>query len=270
MNHTSEGQLQAFLDRELSAQERMAVEAHVAGCHACAAELESLRRAASLVAVAVAELDVPVPVAGAREAVRERAAAASQPIPLDPVARRRPDWTRTVRAALPRAAVLLLVGAGVAAAVPGSALNRLAVAAWAEAKALLGADEVVEVAPAPAAPATGNMGLPPASIAGELRVRLADVPAGTRIVVRWADEAGAEIEGLWWEQPSWDLGPGRLEAIGGRPDGDVTVQLPRGVAEITVDVNGRTYLRRQQGELRYDGPIVERRAAEEVVFRVGG
>lgn len=43
MSHLTEEQLNLYLDNELSTVERAAVEAHLAGCDACCAELASLR-----------------------------------------------------------------------------------------------------------------------------------------------------------------------------------------------------------------------------------
>jgi anti-sigma factor RsiW len=109
--------LTAFVDGELSAAEKAAVEAHLPGCAVCQAQVASLRAAIGTLAALPA---------------LEPSASFEEPVlaALRPTRVRRPHWAR-------RAAVLLVAGGAVAAAlvvVPklglhGASTSELAMAA---------------------------------------------------------------------------------------------------------------------------------------------
>lgn len=65
MECVSEGQLRAFVDRELGAGEAAAVDRHVSSCGACAAALEVVRRDARMVARLIAPEPLPASDTGA-------------------------------------------------------------------------------------------------------------------------------------------------------------------------------------------------------------
>jgi anti-sigma factor RsiW len=109
--------LTAFVDGELTAAEKAAVEAHLAGCAVCQAQVASLRAAIGTLAA--------LPALEPSPAFEEAVLAA-----LRPTRTHRPHWAR-------RAAVLLVAGGAVAAAlvvVPklglrGASTSELAMAA---------------------------------------------------------------------------------------------------------------------------------------------
>ncbi|HEX5725726.1 MAG TPA: zf-HC2 domain-containing protein, partial [Longimicrobiaceae bacterium] len=66
MKHTDEGALQALLDGELTPAQAAGVEAHLASCSACAAELEGLRAARGRLSSALALADAVPPMLATR------------------------------------------------------------------------------------------------------------------------------------------------------------------------------------------------------------
>jgi anti-sigma factor RsiW len=74
MSHFTEGVLQAYLDNEAAADARAQVDAHVAGCSACATRLQELRALNDTFAAAVGVIDTKVLTSGALAEVRARAA----------------------------------------------------------------------------------------------------------------------------------------------------------------------------------------------------
>jgi anti-sigma factor RsiW len=262
MTHAAEGLLQAYADGEVEASVRAELDLHLAGCARCAADLDVLRNADREVSAALALLDAPVRV----EAVPQAWWTVSHKA-------RRPGTYRVLPAVLGRAAALLVVAAGVSAAIPGSPL-RSVVERW------LGGEPDTPAASAPvaapvAAPTTAPV--PPAELrraemtvlplegrvrvliwaAGEaatVRVNLVD---GERVTVHAGGEEGAV---------RFRSGPGRLEVydLGA---GHAVIDLPRSLSQASIEVDGRQYLFKDGAGLRTPGPVTER-GPETILFNV--
>jgi hypothetical protein len=251
--HADDAVLLAYLDGELDDIRRAAVGRHLAGCAACAAELEELRLSAGGLAAALAHADLPAPTDAARAAVARRRAA--------------PAGLRTARRALLRAALLVLGVAGAAAAaVPGSPVRRWIERAVAPAPAPAPAPPVRTAQPEPAAeeaPAAG-VSFP----VENARVRVVIRGAGPALRVRTRVSSGSTVE-VSATGPAaharFRTGPGRVEVVGAEA-GEVLVVLPAAAADATVEVDGAVVLAREGGVLRFPGPRPDSTAAG-LVFR---
>lgn len=233
MTHIDEGRLQAFLDGELHLDERRRAELHLQTCGDCLQELEAMRGRAARFTTAMEALD---------HAPRGREHAIGWP---------RSGRMEAIRRYLPHAAVLLLfVGAGASATVPGSPVREWLVG-------LGDAPAVIEVGQTPAPDAIATPPAPERVEAGvsveaadgavqvlvhdaaELRVR-ATLVDGTRAGVY---AAGGAAEGRFV------TGAGRIEVLG-PTGGELRIEIPRGTATASVKINETEVLRMQDG--RFD------------------
>ena len=260
MMHADEGTLQALLDGELDAARRAAVEHHLAGCGACAADLDALRALRDRFRFALRAGDAPAAVEPARAAVAARSRTGGGAM-------------RQARRALARAAVLVVGAAGIAfAAVPGSPVRR-----W------IGVDgapaPVVPepgLRPAPAAPAAapdpGDDDATAAAVSihpagGGVRVVLSAASPGVQVRARFTDQPMAHVQARGEAAGArFRTGPGRVEVVGAGP-GEVRVELPRGVETAVLEVNGRVYLAREGESTRVLGPV-EAQDSAGVLFAV--
>lgn len=251
--HPDEGTLQAFLDDELTVEERRAVEEHLPGCEECRREAARLRVAAADLGAALSLLDVPVP----------RTAAPPRPAP--------PRRAATF-AALPRAAVLLLgFAAAASATLPGSPVR-----AW-----VTGLFESAAPPPAPtvlSAPAPGPVEAPVAAPPVEAGVSVEPVDGQVRVVLRDASpdlvvravltdggRAGAYATGAAADA-RFGTGPGRIE-VAGAGEGVLRVEIPRAARAATIEVNGALYWTKEGDQLRLAVPAGDSAGAE-VTFPV--
>jgi len=213
--------------------------AHLRACAACAAELEDARVRGSVISDALATFDSPVDVATAKAAVRAR---------LDD---RRPRAARPVgdlRRSIPigRAAAILLVTAGAAAALPWSPVSP-----W----------RTTPTTPT-SLPTSTSQSAPPEGAASTTSVTV-DVTDRIEFVVRSAS-AGSALEVVWrddtaasvaaQEGSSFALGAGRVEVDASA--GAIRIEAPRG-ADLAVTVNGRTFLERSAAGLTVAEPAAE-------------
>lgn len=254
MNHMDEGLLQAYADEELAGHARTTVEGHLGTCLSCHAELDELRSASEELTRGLLLLSDP-------QAEIDQYAVGWP---------RRPGAKRLTRmAALPRAAVLVLaLGTAAAAMIPGSPVYRLINpaprAAQVESAAPPSAAQPIATstaAAAAAAPAEAGVSIEPLN--GEVRVVLR---AGSELRVR-ASIASSPRAGVFATgaaaQARFDASPGRIEVTGAE-SGDLRIEMPRG-AVTTVMVNGRDYLRSNDGEIQLFAPA-DSRADAEVTF----
>jgi len=211
---------------------------HAKECHVCAAELADARMRAATVEEALMTLDAPVDVAAAKAAVRRR---------LDRERSRPQQQSRQIP--FGRAAAILLVTAGAAAALPWSPLSR-----W--------------LSPTAPSPATAPTSLPtspaqaprPADLETTVSMNVVDridvivsgASSGAALDVVWRDGAEALVAAP--RGSSFSLATSRVEV--GATDGAVRVEIPRAAAA-TVVVNGRTYLRRSTEGLSLVEPATE-------------
>ncbi len=226
MSHLEHGTITAIRDGALVTGD---AREHLGGCPRCRAELERAGRRADRIATALAGLDVPVDTASAKAAVRRRLDARR-----DRDSRPERHWRRH----LGRAAAIVLATAGAAYAVPGSPVREIL------------RPVVVPVAPGPTESAATQEAPQEGGIAvsvpdGRIRVLVRDAAPGTEIEVVWVDAASARV--LAAPGSSFSFGEGRAEAT--VAPGPVRVHLPRFAPDVTLEVDGRPYLRRAATEL---------------------
>jgi len=251
MDHAGEGRLQAYLDGELSTAERAVVSGHLSACAACAEELDVLKEASRQLSLSLRLLDSVAP--------------APTPVPAA-LAQAGAERVVVVRRALLRAAgIVLFLAAGGAAALPGSPVREWVRTAWDRGVALLGGAAQEPVAPEAAAE---PIGIDAAPVDGRIRVALTDLPAGTEVRVRLVDSPVAWVEapGAGGKPVRFLRGPGRVEVSGGGT-GLLRVDLPRGVAEARVEVDGRLHVFKVGDALRFAEPGHGEDSAE-ATFRI--
>ena len=277
MNHAGEGLLQAYVDDELTAEEKSSLAAHLDTCAVCEAELDGLRGAGAAVHEALSRLDSPVPLARAREAFAERAQIRRPASQIEFPTRRRGAFGITAASGgLARAAALVLLVAGSAAAViPGSPLRR-----WLEqgidriAAVFTGGrqDAAPAVATTPAAaPAVEETFVPGAEMsvaAAGGAVRIAVQASGGELRVFLVDAATVSVQtDSSAHDASFRSGRGRLDVLNAGTS-TVVVRLPRSVMRATIEVNGVPYLTKDGDQYLTEGPLI-RRSSDEIVFRTG-
>ena len=233
MSHLDEGTIVALRDGSLVTGD---VSEHLSECPQCQTALVSARQRAELIAESLAALDTQVDTEPAKAAVRAR---------LD-ADREGPRATGRARWHLGRAAAVLLVTSGAAYALPGSPVR-----GW--------------VFPGDAGPesvAVVEGRVPETRRDGGIEV---DVPEGPIHVVLTGLAPGSELEVVWIEAmtariaaaagSSFSFAEGRAEAR--VTPGPVRVELPRFALVVSVEVDGRIYLRRTSAGLEIPGPVVE-------------
>lgn len=249
MSHVEQGELQAYLDGEVTTSARAQIDSHIQSCGACAEQLEQLRSAATLFAFMMRGSDAPAPTAAALAEI--------QTVVPD-VPRRRFALTRS---ALTRAAIFMVGFAALAsAAIPGSPVR-----SWlSNALQTVG---VIDKAPAPAvvpavpAPteATANIPTDEAALAiqpadGHVRVILTNVLTGATIRVRLIDGERATVQALGGAtRARFRTGPGRIEVIGVQK-GEVAVEIPRSAWDARVEADGRMLFQKDREKVRVADP----------------
>lgn len=264
MTHATDGLLQAYLDGEIDREAAAELSDHLAGCAVCAAELESLRHVSQQAHAAIGLLTAPPPVLRARAAI-----AAERRIERSGLARVRRMGAR----GFAKAAMLLLALAGAgAAAIPGSPVRRALESTIARVAELFRDEpQVAEVpaVPAPEAPpalVTNGAGVLPSN--GRVRVMLHAPSQETEVVVRLVETPRAHVEAATAEGGvRFRTGAGRIEVANLTP-GTITIDIPRGVQNATVEIDGRVYAYKQGNMLQLSGPAGDERG-EQVRFRPG-
>lgn len=263
MNHRTDGELQAYLDAELHRDEAAVVAQHLMVCTDCRVRLGELRMAAESFRQALGELDTRFefpPPGGSLPSLLQRDRTA--------IARR----ARFGRRALSRAAILLLVASGAAAAVvPGSPFRELI-----ERLTAGGAEPAMVEVPArtvdqsePPAPGIGSITVTP--IDGRVSVSVRRFADGSTIRVRFGsgpDVRARLLSGL--SGARFSVGPGSLFVVGTGVStvGDILIELPRGLISATVDLDGKRALVASPDGLRRSGDP-SGAPEDEVVLRVG-
>ena len=259
MVHAAEGTLQAYLDGEIDSAAERALCEHVAACAECAAELEVLRRAGSVVEHSLALIDSPAPM------VRAQAA----------IARERRGQNRGIAGfgarSLAKAAMLVLVLASAgAAAIPD--VRRAIETTFSRVVAMFSSGQD-RTAATPAEPATtpavpGTVPSESFVAPADGRVRIAIETTDTdelEVIVRLIDDAQAHVSTATTASVSRRVGSGSLE-LRDLGAGTVTIGLPQVARDARVEVNGRVRVYKEDGELR--GPDAAARGSE-VRFTVG-
>lgn len=253
MNHLADAELQAWIDEELDPDGRIRVADHLASCADCRDVITELRSAADLFHDSLVVHD---------EILRMRASrpgAAQTPTP-----RRLPRWAG--RAA---AVTLLLGGAAAAAIVPGSPLRGL----------IGGSDQAEREPPIEVveseAPETPGAGISVRLSAGELRVRVREFPAGTRIrIVLIERPVGVASLPHGDADARFVVAAGLLEVVGPGGDGPVlpgdgvVLQLPRRMSYGVVEIDGDIAARVSGGRIEAQRQVSD--SGDGVVIEVGG
>jgi anti-sigma factor RsiW len=260
MRHVETGELQAYLDHEVTSKVRADIESHINACAACATELNLVRAHASLFATAINAVDAPAPaftalaaITAARRAERKRPALVS-------------------RTALSRAAVILIaLGAIASATLPGSPVR-----SWIS-DALRSIGVLSQPAPAPApstesvpatalAPETGVNTLSIQPTEGRVRVILTDVADNATIRIRLVSSNRANVQATGGAAAArFKTAPGRVEVVG-IEQGMVAIDLPRNVLDATVEADGRILFRKRGDEIQTSQPLSTSKNTE-FVFR---
>ncbi len=270
MAHPSEGVLQVFIDGELAADERARMSAHLEQCAACRAEVEELSVAAAAFAGAVAAYGAQPDLQRARAAIQARASAAARRPRIIWLIPREPAAARSLRRALLRAAVLVLIAAGaVSAAVPGSPVRRFFVNLWHETSRLFVASKPAAppVRP-PLAPAPEPAPAPPAGVSvlplkGQITIVVHTPAPGLRVHVRVVDTDMASVEATGpATSATFTTAPGRIEVTGAGA-GDLRVGIPRTATRAAVNVDGKPLFAKTGDRVRRLAPA-ETRAGEAV------
>ena len=266
MMHLDDGRLRAQLDEELGDADASAVRLHLAECDTCRDRKTELEARSALVAQALRRLDTAAPSAGAHAALLERIASA----PRKPL-------QKAFRMPLARAAILaLLLGAGVATALPASPVRGWIAAGWARATDLFDSGDDAPVAPtgeAPSATPDGGVGAqsgPPPMVGldatgQEISIVLREIGPGTLIVIRFVPGGQVDVYAADPATFRTATAQGRIE-VSGAVD-QVIVDLPEDAAVVSIEVNDRMYLRREGDRIDALGPI-EEQTAEEIRMRV--
>ena len=254
MNHRTDGELQAYLDAELHRDEAAVVAQHLMVCTDCRVRLGELRMAAESFRQALGELETrfefPAP-GGSLPSLLQRDRTA--------IARR----ARFGRRALSRAAILLLVASGAAAAVvPGSPFRELI-----ERLTAGGAEPAMVEVPA----RTVDQSITVTPIDGRVSVSVRRFADGSTIRVRFGsgpDVRARLLSGL--SGARFSVGPGSLFVVGTGVStvGDILIELPRGLISATVDLDGKRALVASPDGLRRSGDP-SGAPEDEVVLRVG-
>jgi Putative zinc-finger len=258
MTHLGEGTLQEMLDGELDPGARARAEQHLAACAECAEQVAELRGLGARASALLGLVEAHPPVLAAQAAFARH--------------RRGGGALAQARRALPRAAVLVLVLAGAAAAaVPGSPVRewvgRLAVEPRAtEQPAVTPPAPPVAVPEAPAAPAPKAVSILPDG--GRVRIVVSGSSPELRVRARLSSAPQAQVTATGAATTArFRTGPGRIEVVGAGP-GEVVIDLPRSADAAVVEVNGRVFAAKDGSALRSLAPRVAGSAAEPV-FRAG-
>lgn len=253
MKHIDEGDLQAYLDAELSLPERRRVELHLEDCGRCGAAAAGLREMGTSFSGLVRLIDE----------APQRGRTAPQPAAHRP--HPRGIWVGA-RRMLPRAAVFLVfLGAAASATVPGSPVRRW-IGEFTPSRPAVEVPVVVVESPAAPPPAPREAGVFVDPVEGEVAVALRGANRlRVRAVVVEGRQAG--VTGTGGAAASrFRTGAGTIE-VSDASGGELRIEIPRAIPLATVIINDEVVLRKQNDriDLSAGAPALE---AAEITFSV--
>jgi len=234
MSHIDEGTIVALRDGSLVTDD---ASEHLSECPRCRTTLDDARRRAELIAESLSALDGPIDYEAAKAALRARLDSGRE-------GGRTPGRTRWH---VGRAAAVLLVTAGAAYALPGSPVRDWVFPTDADPEPTAGVEGGVSET-------LQEGGIEVNVPEGRIQIVLTGLAPGSDLVVAWMDAATARIAAA--PGSSFSFAEGRAEAR--VAPGPVRVELPRFAPVVSVEVDGRMYLRRTSAGLEVSGPVVER------------
>ena len=249
IQHPAEGTLQAYLDGEVLSESREALDRHMDGCHECQEALAQLDSMADATGAALAVVDRPAPATdAARWDVRRTRAA-----------RRSRTHRRRVSVA---ASVVLLVGAGWAAAMPGSPIRGWWTGRSSEELPVTIDQQVTGLADAQ------RIGVRVEPVEGQVSVSFDGVPGESWVEIRIADiaETGVRVP----VGSRFESGAGRIHVEIDGLEGDLLVEIPSTATLADVLVDGRPVFRKSGSEVSYPGPAPVVTGGGSVRFQAGG
>jgi hypothetical protein len=252
MKHLDEGLVLAVRDGAEVGADTLE---HLERCTTCASALEAAHRRSESIEHALTALDKPVEATAAKAGVRARVVEGTSP----GTARRWSGWH------LGRAAALLLVTAGAAAALPGSPLRTLLLPPVQDEGSVAAPDAPTTTGAAQEA-ATSNLtegGIAVAVPDGPVEVIVRGADPGTEVSVEWTARATASVSAPPGSRFTYSAG--RIEVDASR--GSIRVALPSDATEVVLEVDGVLYLRGSPRALEVTGPAVER-TSDGIRFRV--
>jgi hypothetical protein len=287
MNHAGEGLLQAYIDGEVDREAEASLRTHLDSCTECGHELEMLRDAASSFHSALAMLEAPRHSTVTAASVRTRAARSEEmqhagsagvvepDATVTPIETRRRNVGRFAAASLARAAALVLLVAGAAAAmIPGSPLRR-----WISERIVrithAGAPKVTTpvTVTKPAAPAPRRAMVPGAEMSiapegGRVSIGLTASSGSGELVVRIVDASKATVQtDSSAHAVAFRSAPGRIDVMN-LGSADALIELPRSLNAASVEVNGKAVLTKDSDGIHVNGSVL-RRSDTEIVFQTG-
>lgn len=262
MTHIDDSQLLALLDGELSSGDVDRVRDHLDECGDCRRRYRQLEERSRLFSEEAALLDDTSRLPGWDEVVKR--AGESSPDGGAPVSS--PGRV----APFLKAAVILLVVTGVAAAIPGSPVDEwIGEAADRLTGWISGGSETVDARAPESSVGDRSRSTPGVAVAlesGRVTVALSEAAPGTRVEVSLIGGQEAEVEA---EGARYRTGPGRIEAVGASGD-RIRIRLPEIASSARILVNGEpAVLLVESGRLRL---LLEGRteSASSVSFHVPG
>ena len=260
VTHPDEGVLQGYLDGELDSPSRDETCLHLEGCQRCSESLAELRELSDATSGALSPLAIATPELRAAELRtaheahrRARMRLLGIPFPSQP-------WLR--------AAAVLVVALGVtAAALPGSPVRGWLGTGWQLVSGTPSTDVELTgtTGESLATPSATEAGVRVGAVDGEVLVVLRDLEPGTEFEVLLVD--GGQVGVFAGPGSVFSSRSGVVEVRS--PTEEVRIELPRGLARATVEVNGAVYLRKIDGRLELIG-AAEDSTASTVRFRVAG
>ena len=258
----------AYLDGAIPGEERYAIESHVRECGPCTAELDELRGLSDEFSAAIALTDVAPPMLRARARLQPHLAGSSRPAAAERTGRR-----MATASLLKAAAIVLLLAGAASAAIPDSPLRRLVESIAERAATLVSGpdapvvvespDPVVATPPAVEQRQPGNeWGVAPLS--GRARVSIHEPVSGATIAVRLVDEDRVRVTAISADDTRVESGTGYIDVFENTTG--LIIEVPRDLASMTVEVDGRLYFVKDGDRTRTPGPGARNRL-DEFVFQ---